>query len=288
MKRMPRPKLSIRPTATPTGRSTDSPPSLWSRLFGSAPSRGIEREVVRPTAGQAPSNGAEAGQRSRLRPRRSNRRSRPVFTQPTLFAQPPSTSPRTKPASPAASNASHADWPSRVDHPDDPGQPPPVQLKTGPARNAGGKRALYDAMVSELLDKYDIRVRAWRTSMSGIAVLRKDPAGRWLVREIEAPYPKGPMSAAVFLHEVGHHALGVGSLKPRCLEEWAAWDWALREMRRRGVTVTERVEHRVHDALYYAVRKAARRGLRELPPELAPFAQPRRVEAVAARRRRAS
>jgi hypothetical protein len=141
-------------------------------------------------------------------------------------------------------------------------------------------RAVYDEMVAELLTRYEVRVRRWRSSTSGVAIVRKDAFGRWLVREIESPYPRGPMSAAVFLHEIGHHAIGVGSLRPRCLEEWAAWEWSLREMRRRGIRVTPAVETRVHDALHYALLKAKRRGLREVPAELAPYAQPRRRTAT--------
>lgn len=133
---------------------------------------------------------------------------------------------------------------------------------------------VYRCMVDELTERYGVRVRRWRTTTSGIAVLRKDAAGRWCEREIEAPYPRGPVSAAVFCHEIGHHAIGVGSMRPRCLEEWAAWDFALRELRRWGVPVTDRVQLRVDAALRYAVAKAKRRGLKRLPPELEPYDGP--------------
>ena len=94
-----------------------------------------------------------------------------------------------------------------------------------------------------------------------------------VTRLIEAPRPKGPMSAAIFLHEIGHHAIGFGVYRPRCLEEYHAWAWALREMERRGVNVTPNVRHRMHESLAYAIEKARRRGLRRLPAELAPFAE---------------
>ena len=91
------------------------------------------------------------------------------------------------------------------------------------------------------------------------------------MRLIEAPRPRGPMSCAVFLHEVGHHAIGFGRYRPRCLEEYHAWRWALAEMRARGFSVTPAVERRVTEALRYAVDKARRRGLRRLPAELVPY-----------------
>jgi hypothetical protein len=80
------------------------------------------------------------------------------------------------------------------------------------------------------------------------------------------------MSCAVFLHEVGHHAIGFGTYKPRCLEELKAWQWSLAAMRERGFNVTDRVQKRMDDALRYAVAKARRRGLRRLPDELTPYA----------------
>jgi hypothetical protein len=79
------------------------------------------------------------------------------------------------------------------------------------------------------------------------------------------------MSAAIFLHEVGHHAIGFNVYKPRCLEEYHAWAWAVAEMERRGLNVTDAVRKRMAESLRYAVDKARRRGLREVPPELRPF-----------------
>lgn len=76
---------------------------------------------------------------------------------------------------------------------------------------------------------------------------------------------------AVFLHEVGHHAIGFNRFKPRCLEEFHAWDWALQTMHDRGLNITEAVRFRMHLSLWYALAKARRRGLRQIPPELLPF-----------------
>jgi len=147
-----------------------------------------------------------------------------------------------------------------------------------PARPASAQ-ARYDQIVEEMLGKYDVRVRKWRTSMSGIAwyVTYKD--GR-VSRLIEAPRPKGPMSVAVFLHEIGHHAIGFNVYKPRCREEYYAWAWAIARMEELGLNVTESVRHRMHLSLWYAVDKARRRGIKQVPEELAPYMErPRKRQA---------
>ena len=79
------------------------------------------------------------------------------------------------------------------------------------------------------------------------------------------------MSCAIFLHEIGHHAIGFGTYRPRCLEEYHAWKWALDAMRERGFNVTANVEKRMAESLHYALEKAGRRGLKVVPPELQPY-----------------
>jgi hypothetical protein len=125
----------------------------------------------------------------------------------------------------------------------------------------------YERMTRECLAEYGVRVRKWRSSMSGCAWEVYYHDGR-RSRLIESPKPKGPMSAAIFLHEIGHHAIGLGAYKPRCLEEYYAWAWSLAEMERRGLNVTDAVRKRMRDSLVYAVDKAKRRGLKRVPPEL--------------------
>jgi hypothetical protein len=144
-------------------------------------------------------------------------------------------------------------------------------------------RRIYRDMAHDLPARYGVTVTRWRSSNSGVAILRKLNDGRWL-REMEAPYPKGPVSAAVFCHEIGHHALGVGSITPRCREEHAAWMWALDELRNRDITITNAVHNRVYDALHHAVHTALRRGLKRIPPELTPYLEPRPRPRHAARR----
>ncbi len=128
----------------------------------------------------------------------------------------------------------------------------------------------YDAVVWQMKQRYGLRVRKWRSSSSGCAweVYYADGT---VSRLIESPYPRGPMSCAIFLHEVGHHAIGLGAYKPRCLEEYHAWRWSLDTMRSLNFNVTRAVETRMHESLHYALQKAARRGLKRIPPELAPF-----------------
>lgn len=128
----------------------------------------------------------------------------------------------------------------------------------------------YDALVEEMKALHNVRVRKWRKSSSGVARLITYHNGKQ-VRLIESPYPRGPMSCAIFMHEIGHHAIGLGVYKPRCLEEYHVWVWALREMRERGFNVTPAVEKRFHDSMKYAVRKARKRGLQALPAELVQY-----------------
>ncbi len=90
---------------------------------------------------------------------------------------------------------------------------------------AGPMQDRYDAMVRMMLDRYGVRVRKWRSSMSGVAWELAYADGR-RVKLLESPKPKGPMSAAIFLHEIGHHAIGLGVYRPRCLEEYHAWAFA--------------------------------------------------------------
>lgn len=130
----------------------------------------------------------------------------------------------------------------------------------------------YDAVVEQMKTTHGFRVRRWRSAMTGCAWIVRDHNGEER-RLIEAPYPRGPMSAAVFLHEVGHHAIGFHTYRPRCLEEYHAWRWSLEAMREHGLNVTPAVEQRMAESLHYAVDKARRRGLKNIPVELLPYMQ---------------
>jgi len=149
-----------------------------------------------------------------------------------------------------------------------PPRPAPTQRPDKAPPNS--MRAKYDALVQECLAEHGVRVRKWRSSMSGVAWEVHYADGR-IARLIESPRPKGPMSAAVFCHEIGHHAIGFNVYSPRCLEEYMAWRWAIGEMERRGLNVSERVRTRMLESVRYAVRKSHRRGLRTLPRDVAQY-----------------
>lgn len=155
-------------------------------------------------------------------------------------------------------------------HPPAPG--PAREHEFAPSSAPRTMEERYDAVTRAMLAKYDIRVRKWRSSMSGLAWYVTYRDGR-VQRLIEAPRPKGPMSAAIFLHEVGHHAIGFNVYKPRCLEEYHAWQFSLREMERQGLNITDAVRRRVKRSMQYAVAKARRRGIREIPVELHEYVQ---------------
>ena len=127
----------------------------------------------------------------------------------------------------------------------------------------------YEAMVEELKDQYKIHVRRWRKAMSGVAYELRFRDGR-IKRLITAPKPRSPVSAAIFLHEVGHHAIGFKRYQPRCLEEYYVWQWALREMLARGIPVTPRVLRHYRRSMFHYARRANQPG-HHLPREVEPF-----------------
>lgn len=146
----------------------------------------------------------------------------------------------------------------------------PINKVKRPQPKASPMRLRYDELVIEMKQTYGLRIRKWRNSSSGCAwIVRYSDGGE--AKLIESPYPKGPMSCAIFLHEVGHHAIGFGTYKPRCLEEYYAWTWSLDTMRDKGLNVTEAVQKRMDESLKYAVKKALRRGLKNLPLQLLPY-----------------
>lgn len=139
---------------------------------------------------------------------------------------------------------------------------PPVRITAAQSR--------YDDATRDALRTWNVRVRKWRTSMSGCAweVHYRDGS---VSRLIESPRPKGPMSAAIFFHEIGHHAIGFGKYSPRCLEEYLAWEWSLAEMERRGLNVTDRVRARMLESVEYAVYKAHKRRIKRLPTQVVAY-----------------
>jgi hypothetical protein len=139
----------------------------------------------------------------------------------------------------------------------------------------------YEPIVADAKLRHGIRVRRWRRSMTGCAwrVSYRDGS---VVNWIESPYPRTPISLSIFLHEVGHHAIGFDRYRVRCEEEVHAWDWSVREMRRVGVEPDAKVLRRFDLSMRYAVDKAVRRGLKRLPTTLLPFIEPSLIVASVA------
>jgi len=144
---------------------------------------------------------------------------------------------------------------------------PPATRRPAPSKRHQTRRERYDELVRMMKKRHGVRINRWRSSTTGCAWQVEYHDGT-LTRLIESPYPRGPVSAAVFLHEIGHHAIGFYRYKPRCYEEYKAWMWALDAMRENDVNITPRVEKLVDNCLRYAVAKARRRGLKRLPVEL--------------------
>ena len=128
----------------------------------------------------------------------------------------------------------------------------------------------YSSIVEEMKRRYALRVRRWRKNMSGCAWRVSYEDGRE-INWIEAPYPKTPISLAIFLHEVGHHVIGFKRYRVRCEEEYHVWQWAFEQMRRHGVELDERVQRRFRLSMQYAVGKAIRRGAKRIPVPLQRF-----------------
>ncbi|MGD0462272.1 MAG: hypothetical protein ABSB74_07265 [Tepidisphaeraceae bacterium] len=125
----------------------------------------------------------------------------------------------------------------------------------------------FTSIVKQTKRHYDVRIRRWRSNMSGKAWRVYCHDGR-VINWIESPQPKTPLSLAIFLHEVGHHVIGFEKYRRRCEEEFHVWMWAVKEMRRRGIEPNEKVHRRVELSMRYAVRKAMRRGIKEIPATL--------------------
>jgi hypothetical protein len=128
----------------------------------------------------------------------------------------------------------------------------------------------FSHIVQDVKERFDIRVRKWRASMSGCAWRVYFHDGR-VINWIESPYPRTPISLAIFLHEVGHHVIGFSTYRRRCEEEYHVWMWAISEMRRYGIEPDARVGRRFALSMQYAVDKALRRGIKLLPEPLTQF-----------------
>ena len=119
-----------------------------------------------------------------------------------------------------------------------------------------------------LLEEHGVHVYRWRTRVSGHALLG-DQLRAMQVRPIAAPHPRSPLSFAILAHEVGHHALG--TIRPRCLEEYRAWQFAFAQLERFGIDPGKRTHERYQRSMRWALYKALQRGLKTVPDELTVF-----------------
>ena len=142
-------------------------------------------------------------------------------------------------------------------------------LRNRVRRAAPIPEGIYLTMVSDLKELYKISIRRWRKHMSGVAYELTYQDGR-IKRLISAPRPRSPVSACIFLHEVGHHAIGFRRYAPRCLEEYFVWQWVFREMANRSIPIDERVHKHYRRSMHHYV-KLARRESHHIPHELHQF-----------------
>lgn len=138
------------------------------------------------------------------------------------------------------------------------------------AQRTTGESPDYTAIVAFYKQRYGIRVRRWRRTMSGCAwraLFRDGRTANW----IESPRPKTTLSLAIFLHEVGHHAIGFDKYPVGCVEEYHVWCWAIEQLRFLQIDLDARVKRRFQLSMQYAVSKAVRRGLKHVPEDLLSF-----------------
>jgi hypothetical protein len=129
------------------------------------------------------------------------------------------------------------------------------------------------SIVKKMTLRYRVKVKRWRSNMSGCAWSVAHANGKQ-TNWIESPYPKTPISLAIFLHEVGHHAIGFETYKRRCEEEYHVWVWAIDKMRKFGIEPDDRVLRRFDLSMRYAVEKAVRRGMKAFPEHLVRYLPP--------------
>jgi hypothetical protein len=111
----------------------------------------------------------------------------------------------------------------------------------------------YERAAAVLLRESGCTVRGYRSRNTGRAFTRADDWG------IEVPRPRGPVSFAVFAHEVGHQLLHRGNGKTgRWLEEVEAWEYALAQFDRFALPGVERARVDAAVSLRYAAAKSLR------------------------------
>jgi hypothetical protein len=111
----------------------------------------------------------------------------------------------------------------------------------------------YQDAAAVLLRETGCTVRKWRQNTTGTAYTKSDDWG------IESPRPRGPVSFAVFAHEVGHQVKHRYNSAPRWLEEIEAWEYALEQFDRFELAGRDNAQARGARSLRYAAHKASLR-----------------------------
>jgi hypothetical protein len=142
-----------------------------------------------------------------------------------------------------------------------------------PCKGRRARHEFFEQLVMEMKQSFGISIRKWRRSMSGVAYELHYSNGD-VKRLISSPRPRSPVSVCIFLHEVGHHAIGFRKFRPRCLEEYHVWQWAFAQMRSRHIPIDSRVERHYRRSMHHYVCLAKKRGLRQVPTELLEFQRP--------------
>lgn len=110
----------------------------------------------------------------------------------------------------------------------------------------------YQTAAEILLRESGCTVRKWRKNATGTAYTSSADWG------IESPEPRGPISFAVFAHEVGHQMLHRHNSAPRWQEELEAWEYAVDQFSRFQLDA-KGVRERMVRSLRYAAAKTSKR-----------------------------
>ena len=85
---------------------------------------------------------------------------------------------------------------------------------------------------------------------------------------LTVPQPKSDISLNTFLHELGHLFY---QIKPSCLNEYMACNFALDKMRENGIAISHKVKHHHNWYIAYSLAQALNRKIKMIPLELKPF-----------------
>lgn len=133
-----------------------------------------------------------------------------------------------------------------------------------------------ESLRSRIVDHFGLQVTRWLSVLRGKAIKVSFRWGGGVRYRLHVPRSRGPLAAAIFLHEVGHCVVGFTG-EPRVMEELRAWLWAFDALKRLNLPIPEVVVKRYHASMRYEVRRAMRRR-QPCPPFLRFFLNPQQPE----------